>query len=169
MGQATFLPPFLLCYSSVWMMRLHFPFVLGLIRISGLDGKLAAGCLRIGSAWIVFCFRCWVADDKNGGMASLALGAGWRRLWAAPALSPSCGALSKSATLSHLSGLFSIIETKLSGVRGSLPMFSRAVITSSQCSRNAGHSNRVCQASSSHPLLLQLEYLGLSASFMRNR
>ncbi len=37
------------------------------LRISGLDGKLAAGCLRIGPAWIVFCFRCWVAEGENGG------------------------------------------------------------------------------------------------------
>ncbi len=67
------------------------------LRISGLDGTLAAGCLRSGPAWIIFCFRCWVADGKNdGGWQGLALGAGWQRLWAAPAasaLSPSCGAL----------------------------------------------------------------------------
>ncbi len=36
------------------------------LEISGLDGELAAGCLRSGPAWIVFCFRCWVADGKNG-------------------------------------------------------------------------------------------------------
>ncbi len=37
------------------------------LRISGLDGKLAAGCLRSGLAWIIFCFRCWVADGENRG------------------------------------------------------------------------------------------------------
>ncbi len=37
------------------------------LRISGLDGKLAAGCLRSGPALIIFCFNCWVADGKNGG------------------------------------------------------------------------------------------------------
>ncbi len=67
--------------------------------ISGLDGELAAGCLRSGLAWIVFCFRCWVADGKKrGGWQGPALGAGWQRLWAAPAapaLSPSCGTLSE--------------------------------------------------------------------------
>ncbi len=35
LGQATFLPPFLLCYSSVRTVRLHSLFVLGSIRISG--------------------------------------------------------------------------------------------------------------------------------------
>ncbi len=92
LGQATFLPPFLLCYSSVWTVRLHSPFILGSIRISGLDGKLATGCLRIRPAWIVFCFRCWVADGKNGGHGEVrhwVLGSGGY------ALSPSCGALSE--------------------------------------------------------------------------
>ncbi len=84
-GQATFLLPFLLGYSSVWTVRLHSPFVLGSIRISGLDGKLAARYLRSGPAWIVFCFHCWVADGKNGegGWRGPASGSGWRRLWAA--------------------------------------------------------------------------------------
>ncbi len=96
LGQATFLPPFLLCYSSVRTVRLHSPFISGSIRISGLGGKLAAGCLQSGQAWIVFCFHCWVADSKNrGGWRGPALVAGWWRLWAAPALSPSCGALSE--------------------------------------------------------------------------
>ncbi len=63
-GRQTFCPHF---YSSVRMVRLHSPFVLGSIRISGLDGKLAVGCLRSGPAWIVFCFRCWVADGKKRG------------------------------------------------------------------------------------------------------
>ncbi len=67
LGQATFLPPFLLCYSNVRIVRLHSPFVSGSIRISGLDGELAARCLRSGLAWIVFCFHCWVADSKNEG------------------------------------------------------------------------------------------------------
>ncbi len=35
------------------------------LRISGLGGKLAARCLRSRPAWILFCFRCWVADGKN--------------------------------------------------------------------------------------------------------
>ncbi len=84
--QATFLPPFLLSYSSVRTVRLHSPFILGSIRISGLDGKLAAGCLWSGPAWIIFCFHCWVADGKNGGWRGPALGAGWWQLWATPAL-----------------------------------------------------------------------------------
>ncbi len=66
-GTQPFCPPFLLHYSSVRTMRLHSPSVLGSIRISGLGGKLAAGFLRSRLAWIVFCFHCWVADDKNGG------------------------------------------------------------------------------------------------------
>ncbi len=37
------------------------------LGISGLDGELAAGCLRSGLAWFVFCFRCWVADGKKRG------------------------------------------------------------------------------------------------------
>ncbi len=65
--------------------------------------------------------------------------------------------------------LFSIIGTKLSGVRSGSPIFSRAVIASSWYSQNARHLKRVCQASSSRPLLSQLEHSGLSASFMRNR
>ncbi len=61
---------------------------------SGLDGKLAAGCLQSGPTWIVFCFRCWITDGKNGGgMARSGIGC-----WvvaamgapAAPVLSPSC-------------------------------------------------------------------------------
>ncbi len=85
-------PLLLKCVDSTTTLSLCFGIDQDL-RISGLDGKLAAGCLRSGLAWIVFCFHCWVADCKNR-----ALGAGWRRLWAipvAPALSPSCGALSE--------------------------------------------------------------------------
>ncbi len=134
LGQATFLPQFLLCYSSVWTMRLHSPFVSGLIRISGLDGKLAAGCLQSGPAWIV-CFRCWVADGKNGGMARSDIGC-----WVAVAMGCPCRAISilrrivratKAATWSYPSALFSIIGTKLSGVRGGSPIFSRVVIITS--------------------------------------
>ncbi len=68
LGQATFLPPFLLCYSSVRMVRLHSPFILGSqdLRISGLGDELAAGCLWSRPTWIIFCFRCWVADGKKG-------------------------------------------------------------------------------------------------------
>ncbi len=36
---------------------------------------------------------CWC--QKQEGWRGLALGAGWWRLWAAPALAPSCGALSE--------------------------------------------------------------------------
>ncbi len=46
----------------------------------------------------------------------------------------------KAATWSHPSALFSIIGMKQSDVRGGSPIFSRAVIASSQYSRNAGHS-----------------------------
>ncbi len=69
------------------------------LGISDLGGKLAARCLRSRSAWIVFCFRCCVADGKTVGVwRGPALGAGWQRLWptpAAPTLSPSCVALSE--------------------------------------------------------------------------
>ncbi len=77
--------------------------------------------------------------------------------------------VTKAATWSHPSVLFSIIGTKLSSIGGGSPIFSRAVIASSQYRQNAGHSNRVCEGSSSHPLLSQLVHLGLSASFMRKR
>ncbi len=164
-GQAIFLPPFLLCYSSVWTVRLHSSLVLGSIRISGLDGKLAAGCLRSGPAWIIFCFRYWVADGKNRGMARSGIG-----YWVVAAMGRSCTIsilwrivrATKVATWSHPSALFSIIGTKLSGIRGGSPIFSSAVIASSRYSQNAGNSNRVCQASSSHPLLSQLEHSGFN-------
>ncbi len=44
------------------------------LGISGLNGKLAAGCFRSGPTWIVFCFRSWFADGKNGGMARSGIG-----------------------------------------------------------------------------------------------
>ncbi len=44
------------------------------LGISGLNGELSAGCLRSGLAWIVFCFHCWVADGKNGGIAKSGIG-----------------------------------------------------------------------------------------------
>ncbi len=100
-GQATFLPPIspllLKCADGATTLSLHFGIDQDL-RISGLDGELVAGCLRSGPAWIVFFFRCWVADGKNGGgMARSGI-----RCWVAaamgrpctPMLSPSCGALS---------------------------------------------------------------------------
>ncbi len=129
--QATFLHPFLLCYSSVWMVQLLSPFVLGLIRISGLDGKLAAGCLRSGPAWIVFCFHCLVANGKNEGIARYGIGC-----WVGAAMGRTCRSCAisimrrivratKVDTCSHPSVLFSIIETKLPGIRGGLPIFSR--------------------------------------------
>ncbi len=165
LGQATFLPPFL-CYSSVRTVRLHSPFVSGSLRISGLDGKLAAGCLRSGSAWIVFCFHCWVADSKNGVDDEVwhwVLGGGG---YGPPLPLPRYLHLAvhcqsdKSGHQVPSFAHFSIIGTKLSGVRGSSPIFSRAVIASSRYSRNAGHSNRVCQVSSFHPLVSQLEHSG---------
>ncbi len=100
----------------------------------------------------------------------LVLGAVWQRLLAAsatPALTPSCGALSerlKAATWSHPSTLHSIIGTKVSSVRGCSPIYCRVVITSSKYHWNAIYSNRVCLASSSNPLLLQLAHLGLFTS-----
>ncbi len=121
------------------------------LRISGLDGKLAAGCLRSGPAWIIFCFHCWVADGKKGGvMARSGIGC-----WVAAAMGRPCCyhaisifrrivRVTKAATWSHPSALFSIIGTKLSGIRGGSPIFSRAVIASSRYSQNARHSNRVC-------------------------
>ncbi len=69
---------------------------------------------------------------------------------------------------SHPSALFSIIGTKLSNVRGCSPISYRVIITSSWYSWNAGHSNKVCQASSSH-LLSHLVHSGLSTSFIRSR
>ncbi len=55
------------------------------LGILGLYGKLAAGCLRSGPAWIVFCFHCWVADGKNGGMARSGIGC-----WVAAAMGCPC-------------------------------------------------------------------------------
>ncbi len=118
LGQATFLPPFLLCYSSMRMVRLHSPFVSGSLRISGLDGELAAGCLRSGPAWIVFCFRCWVADSKNGGVARSGIGSWVAAAMGRPGRSHAISILrhivraTKAATWSHPSALFSIIGTK---------------------------------------------------------
>ncbi len=155
LGQATFLSPFLLCYSSVWMVRLHSPFISGSIRISGLDGELAAGCLRSGPARIVFCFRCW--RQKCGCWVAAAMGRPCRSR--AITILRRIVRVTKAATWSP-PALFSIIGTKLSGVRGGSPIFSRVVIASSRHSRNAGHSNRMCQALSSHPLVSQLEHSG---------
>ncbi len=102
------------------------------LRISGLDGKLAAGCLRSGPAWII-CIHYWVADGKNGGMVRSGIGC-----WVAAAMGRSRAIFilrrivraTKAATWSHPSALFSIIGTKLSGVRGVSSIFSRAVIAS---------------------------------------
>ncbi len=72
-----------------------------LFRILCLAGTLAtSGCLRVRSAWFIFFLfhYCWVANANTMGGWGLALGTGWRRLWAVfatTALSPSCGALSK--------------------------------------------------------------------------
>ncbi len=70
----------------------------------------------------------------------------------------------KAVTWSHPPVLFSIIGTKLSSVRGCSPISCRVVIASFRYSWNAGHSNRVCQTSSSRPLLSWLLHSGLSAS-----
>ncbi len=103
--------PFLLCYLSVWMVRLRSPFVWDLR-----PRELAAGCLRSRPAWIVFCFRCWVADGKNGGMERSGI-----ECWAMAAMGCPCRTISilrrivratKVATWSHPSALFNIIGTK---------------------------------------------------------
>ncbi len=96
-GRQPFCPHF---SSATWVCG-WCDYTLPLFRILWLGGKLAARCLQSRPAWIVFfCFRCWVADGKNGRgeWRGLALDAGWRRLWAtsaALALSSSCGTLSE--------------------------------------------------------------------------
>ncbi len=103
-------PLLLKCVEGATTLFLHF-------GISGLGGKLAAGCLRSRPTWIIFCFCCWVADGKNGE-------GGWG--WVAAVMVRYSRAISilrrtvratKAATWSHPSVLFSIIGTKLSGVR----------------------------------------------------
>ncbi len=90
-GRQPFCPHF---SSATWVCG-WCDYTLSSLIISGLDGGLAAGCLRSRPAWIVFfCFHCWVADGKNekgdGDVRHWAAsGAGWRRLWVAPALSQS--------------------------------------------------------------------------------
>ncbi len=114
------------CADGATTLSLHF-------GISGLGGELAAGCLQNRLAWIVFCFCCWVADGKNGGMPRSGIGC-----WGAVAMGRSSAIsilrrivrATKAATCSHPSALFSIIGTKLSGVRGGSLIFSRAVIAS---------------------------------------
>ncbi len=87
------------------------------LRISGLDGKLAAGCPRSGPAWIVFCFHCCVADGQNREMARSSIGC-----WVVVAMGRHCHSrtisifrrivrVTKAATWSHPSALFSIIGT----------------------------------------------------------
>ncbi len=68
-GRQPFCPVSLLllkCANSVTTLSLHFGIDQDL-RISGVDGKPAVEFLRSGLSWIVFCFRCWVADGKNEG------------------------------------------------------------------------------------------------------
>ncbi len=173
--QATFLPPFLLCYSSVRMLRLHSPFVLDrsgsqvemvnwLPHVSEVDWPGSS------SASVAGLLRAKMGG--NGKIRHWVLGGGG---YGRPCRSHAITILrcivraTKAATWSHPSVLFSIIGTKLSGIRGGSLIFSRAVITSSRYSQSARHSNKVCQALSSRPLLSQLEHSELSSSFMRNR
>ncbi len=145
------------------------------LRISGLYGKLAADVSKVDQPGSSSASIAGLLTAKTGGMARSGIGC-----WVAVAMSRPCRSrtisilrrivrATKAATWSHPSALFSIIGTKLSSVRGDSPIFSRVVIASSLYSRNAGHSNRVCQASSSRLLLSQLEHSGLSTSFMLNR
>ncbi len=66
--QATFLPPFLLwllkCADGATTLSLRFGIDQDL-SITGLDGKLVAGCLRSGLAWIIFCFRILPRWEKR--------------------------------------------------------------------------------------------------------
>ncbi len=75
----------------------------------------------------------------------------------------------KAPICSYPSVLFSMMGTKLSGVRGSSWISCRVVIPSFQNSWNAEHRSKVCQASPSHLVLSQLAHLGLSANFMWDR
>ncbi len=56
-------------------------YTLPLFRILGLGVVLAARCLQSRPAWIIFFFRCWVANGKEVAWWGLALGAGSWRLW----------------------------------------------------------------------------------------
>ncbi len=115
LGQATFLSHFSSATQVCGRCDYTLPSFWDL-RISDLVGKLAAGCLRSRPAWIVFCFRCWVADGKNGGgMAMSGIG-----FWVAVAMGHSRAIsilrrivrATKAATWSHPSVPFSIIGTK---------------------------------------------------------
>ncbi len=64
LGQATFLPHFSSATQVCGWCDYTLPSFRDL-RISGLGGELAAGCLWSRPAWIVFCFRCWVTDAKG--------------------------------------------------------------------------------------------------------
>ncbi len=128
--------------------------------ISGLDGELAAGCLQSGPAWVVFCFRCWVADGKNGADGEVRHwvlgGGGYGRPLPLPHylhLAAHC----QSDKSGHLVPSFCAFQHNRDQT---VPIFSRAVIAFSRYSRNVGHSNRVYQASSSRPLVSQLEHSG---------
>ncbi len=108
-------------------------YTLPLFRILGLAGILAAsGCLRVRTAWIVFfLFRCWVANGKHGGGVARSS----IGCWVAAATGRHCHAIS---ILRHI-----------------------VKATKATTWLNAGHSNRVCHASSSRPFLSQLEQWGV--------
>ncbi len=120
-GQATFLPPFLLCYLSVRTVRLHSPFVSGSIRISGSlaymvnwlpdvsevdrpgsSSASAAGLLMAKTGGVARSgIGCWVAVAMGRPYHSRAISILQRIVRA-----------TKTATWSHPSALFSIIGTK---------------------------------------------------------
>ncbi len=135
MRQATFLPHF----SSATGVCKWCDYTLPIFRILDLAGLAASRCLRVRPACIVFfLFLCWVANGKQGGgMMRSSIGC-----WIVVAMDRLCRShtisilqrivkATKAATWSHPSALFSIIGTKLSGVRGCSPIFCRAVIASS--------------------------------------
>ncbi len=98
-GTLWYRQPFCPHFSSATGVCGWWDYTLPLFRILGLVYILAASkCLRVRPALIVFFLSCCrVTNGKHRVMVSRALGAGWQQLWAttaAPALSPSCSALS---------------------------------------------------------------------------
>ncbi len=147
---------------------------LSLFRILDLSGKLAARCLQSRPAQIIFCFCCWVADGKEGGMARSDI-----EWWVAAAMGRICRShaisilrrivrATKAATWSHPSALFSIVRAKPSSVRGCSPISYR-MSSHPPGAVEMPDTQTECARHHHFAILSQLEQSGLSTSFMWKR